>query len=128
MSCYNSTVPSSPPRDVMIESHNPASLVVSWKPPRRSNRNGEITGHVIQYTRVGSSDMMSVNVANRTTHTISGLVAHVNYSVIVAAMTVNGTGPFSDPPVVGRSGEDGKLNMWCRVTILCGMLRIKYKS
>ena len=94
----------------MVESHNPALLVVSWQPPRRRNRNGKINGHVIQYTRVGSSDMMSVNVANGTTHTISGLAAYVNYSVIVAAMTVNGTGPFSNPPVVGRSGEDGKLN------------------
>ena len=110
MSCYNSTVPSSPPRDIMVESHNPASLNVSWRPPVRRDRNGPITGYVIQYTRVGSSDMMSVNVTSGTTRIISELVAYVNYSVIVATMTVNGTGPFSDPPVVGRSGEDGELN------------------
>ena len=111
MSCYNSTVPSSPPRDVTVESYNPSSLMVSWQPPLARHHNGPITGHVIQYTRVGSSDMMSVNVTSGTTHTISGLVAYVNYSVIVAAMTVNGTGPFSDPPVVGRSGEDGELKL-----------------
>ena len=114
MSCYNSTVPSSPPRDVMVESHNPASLMVSWIPPVLRDRNGDITRYVISYTRVGSSDMMSVNVTGKssgtTVITISGLVAYVNYSVIVAAMTVNGTGPFSDLPVVGRSGEDGELN------------------
>ena len=110
MSCYNSTVPSSPPQDVMVESHNPVSLNVSWRPPTVKNHNGPIIGYMINYTRVGSSDMMSVNVTNGTRHTISGLVAYVNYSVIVAAMTVNGTGPFSDPPVVGRSGEDGELN------------------
>ena len=110
MSCHNSTVPSSPPRDVMVESHNPASLNVSWRLPDNKDHNGRITGHVIQYTRVGSSDMMSINVTSGTTHIISGLVAYVNYSVIMAAMTVNGTGPFSDPPVVGRSGEDGELN------------------
>ena len=109
MSCYNSTVPSSPPQDFMVESYNPASLMVSWQPPLEIDRNGPIIGYVIQYTRVGSSDMMSVNVTNGTTHTISGLVAYVNYSVIVAAMTVNGTGPFSNPPVVGRSGENGEL-------------------
>ena len=93
-----------------MESHNPASLNVSWRLPRNRQRNGLITGHIIQYTRVGSSDIMKVNVTNGTTHTISGLVAYVNYSVIVAAMTVNGTGPFSNPPMVGRSGEDGELN------------------
>ena len=71
------------------------------------NHNGPITGHMINYTRVGSSDMISMNVNSGTTHTISGLVAFIDYSVIVAAQNVNGTGPFSDPPVVRRSGEDG---------------------
>ena len=111
MSCYNSIAPSSPPQDVMVVSHNPASLNVSWRVPVNRDRNGPITGYMINYTRVGSSDMMSMKVTDKisrtTVITISGLAAYVNYSVIVAAMTVNGTGPFSDPPVVGRSGEDG---------------------
>ena len=109
MSCYNSTVPSSPPQNIMVTSINPASLMVSWQPLPMIDHNAPTVTYVIQYTRVGSSDMMSVNVTSGTTHTISGLVAYVNYSVIVAAMTVNGTGPFSDPPVVGRSGEDCEL-------------------
>ena len=106
MSCYNFTVPYSSPLNVLVTSVNPASLEVSWQPPLEINWNGPID-HVIQYTRVGTSDMMSVNVSSRTTHTISRLVAYVNYSVIVAAVNVNGTGPFSNP-VVGRSGEDGE--------------------
>ena len=109
MSCYNYIVPSSPPQDVMVESHNPASLMVSWQLPVRRDHNGPITGYKVGYTR---NDMMSMSVTEEamgTTHTIAGLVAYVNYSVIVAAMTVNGTGPFSDPPMVGRSGEDGEL-------------------
>ena len=110
MSCYNSTVPSSPPQNVTLTSINPASLMVSWQLPSTINYNGPITGHMINYTRVGSSDMISMNVNSGTTHTISGLVAFVDYSVTVAARTVNGTGPFSNPPVVGRSGEDSKSN------------------
>ena len=109
MSYYNSTVPSSPPQDVRVESYNPASLMVSWQPPLARQRNGPNT-YVIQYTSVETGDMMSVNVASGTTYTISGLVAYVNYSVIVAAMTVNGTGLFSDPPVIGRSRKHGKLD------------------
>ena len=111
MSCYNSTVPSSPPQNVMVTSVNPASLGLSWQPPPMINHNGPITGHMINYTRVGSSDMISMNVNSGTTHTISGLVAFVDYSVTVAVNTVNGTGPFSNPPVVGRSGENSELNM-----------------
>ena len=106
---YNSTVPSSPPQNVTVTSVNPASLRVSWQLPSTINYNGPITGHVIRYTRDGTSDMMNVN--SGTTHTISGLVPFVDYSVTVAARTVNGTGPFSNP-VVQRSGEDSELNIY----------------
>ena len=82
---------------------------MSWQSPLEINQNGPITGYVIQYTRVGTSDTMSENVNSGTTHTISGLVAYVDYSVIVAAVNFNGTGPFSNP-VVEMSGEDGESN------------------
>ena len=94
----------------MVKSRDPASLRVLLQPPLEINRNGPIIGYMIHYTRIGSSDMMGMNVTSGTRRTLSGLVAYVNYSVIVAAMTVNGPGPFSDPPAVGRSGEDSKLN------------------
>ena len=110
MSCNNSTVPSSPPQNVMVTSINPASLMVSWQPPPMIDHNGQITVYVIQYTRVGSSDMMSEIVTSGTSRTLSRLIAFVDYSIIVAAVNVNGTGPFSNPPVVGRSGEDSELN------------------
>ena len=82
-----------------------------WESPLEKNCNGLITGYVIQYTRVGShtsDDTMIVNILNRTTFTISGLYACVEYSVTVAAVNGNGTGPFSKP-VVAVSGEDGEL-------------------
>ena len=106
MSCYNSTVPSSPPQNVMVTSVDPASLRVSWELPSTINYNGPITGHVIRYTGGGTNDMMNVN--SGTTHTISGLVAFIDYSVTVAVRTVNGSGPFSNPPVVQRSGENSE--------------------
>ena len=109
MSCYNSTVPDSPPQMVTVTSVNPASLMVSWQPPPMIHHNGPIT-YVINYTRVGSSDMNSVNVNSGTMQSISGLIAFVEYSVTVAARTVNGTGPFSNPEVQG-SGEDSELNI-----------------
>ena len=118
MSCYNSIVPSSPPQNVMVTSVNPASLRVSWELPSTINYNGPITGHVIRYTGGGTSDMMNVN--SGTTYTISGLVAFVDYLVIVAARTVNGTGPFSNA-VVQKSGETSELNIYLVIqrTVLC---------
>ena len=108
---YNSTVPSSPPQNVMVKSVIPASLMVSWEPPPSIDHNGPITGYVIQYTRVGSSDMMDVNFNSEIRqYNILGLVAYVNYSVMVAARNSNGTGDYSDAMVV-RSGENGELSI-----------------
>ena len=110
MSCYNFTVPSSPPQIVMVTSVNPASLKVLWQAPTAVNQNGPLTGYVIQYTRSGI--IMNKTVASGFTHVIPGLLPFVNYSVKVAAMTINGTGPFS-ADIMQVSGEDGKLINAC---------------
>ena len=91
----------------MATNFDPASVMVSWKPPPLIHHNGIITGYMISYHRVGSSSMMSLNVnSGITQYVISGLVAYVNYSVTVAAMNVNGTGTFSEP-IIQISGQDG---------------------
>ena len=90
----------------MVTSVNPSSLYVSWQPPPEIHRNGIITGYVIEYTRSGGSSDM-VTVTSGTTHTISGLVPFVEYSVTVAAMTSSGTGPSSDLEVQS-SGQNSK--------------------
>ena len=92
----------------MVTSVNPSSLMVSWQPPPEIDHNGVITGYVLQYQKDGSNNMMSVNLPSRTTRTISGLDPFVQYSVTVAAINVNGTGPFSNPEVQ-TSGQDSKL-------------------
>ena len=106
---------------MMIRNTDPASLTVSWQPPLEINHNIPITGYVIQYKMNGTQDTVSntenVNVASGTIHTISRLVAITEYSVKVAAMNVNGTGPFSES-VLGISGEDSELNVHIILCIL----------
>ena len=98
----------------MLATVNPSSLNISWQPPLDKDHNGLITGYVIRYTRVGSMGAITTieTVTNNITYTVSGLVAHVDYSVMVAALNVNGSGPFSGP-VIGRSGDSCKwLTSW----------------
>ena len=109
MSYQHYTAPSSPPQEIEVKSHNPASLIVSWQPPLDEISNGPITGYVMQYTRIGSDDKMLLNISTYTTLTISGLYAYAKYSVTLAAVNANGTGPFSKP-VMAISGEDSEFN------------------
>jgi len=90
----------------MVASVNPSSLRMSWQLPPEIDHNGEITGYVIEYTRVGGSSD-TVTVPSGTMHTISGLVSFVVYSVRVAAINIIGTGPFSDP-AIELSGENSE--------------------
>ena len=109
--CYNSTVPSSPPQSIIVTSTDPASLRVSWQSPM-DNYNVPITGYVIRYRKNAAQDTIEVikNISG-TTHTISGLVACTKYSVMIAAINGDRTGPFSEP-VVEISGEDSELNLY----------------
>ena len=94
----------------MVISKDPAMLTVLWQPPLKNNCNGSIIGYVLKYARMEhQNNDMIVNVSSETKFTISGLYAHVEYKVTVAAMNDNGTGPFSKP-VVATSGEDSELN------------------
>ena len=91
---------------------DPAMLSVTYTPPEPIFRNGDVTGYEIRYTRVGSdiSEMRTIGGGSANgdrTSAIPGLVAFTSYSVQVAAVNVNGTGPPSDP-VVGFSGEDSE--------------------
>ena len=112
ITCY-STVPSSPPHSIVITSTNPASLKVSWQPPLETLCTVPITGYMIEYFKDGPQDnikdVKNVNVASTTTYTISGLIPCAKYSVQVAAMNGNRTGPFSEPVV--EILEDSELNL-----------------
>ena len=89
----------------MAVSVHPGALNVSWQPPVEINQNGPIT-YLIVYTN-NESNITSNDTTSETILAISALDVFSDYSIKVAAVTVNGTGPFSDP-VMEMSGHDGK--------------------
>ena len=61
---------------------------------------------------VGSNDTMIEAVTSRNMSILTGLFAFVNYSIEIAAVTVNGTGLYSNP-IIGESGHEGKCIYIC---------------
>ena len=98
---YNPTVPSSPPQNIRVIIELPGSLHVSWQPPPEIDQNGPLVGYVIRLAinatgdMVGSGGEINETITGRLTYILNGLSLLINYSVQVAAITVNGTGPFS---------------------------------
>ena len=65
-----------------------------------TERNGVITGYSVQYSIVGGMETTTVNVTDVTSTDISGLTELMIYEFSVAAINVNGIGPYSNERVV----------------------------
>ena len=78
---------------------NPVTILIQWGRVPCINRNSNITGYIVRYSRGGGSTV-SVSVSgtgqSERTYTATLLVPSTSYSIQVAAVTSTGvTGPFS---------------------------------
>ncbi|XP_055081667.1 netrin receptor DCC isoform X2 [Periophthalmus magnuspinnatus] len=96
-----SDVPSAPPLNVTLDVVLSRSIKVSWLPPPRSDQNGLISGFKVRLRKStrgprGERGDQEAVEAHNYWHLFSGLDKGTQYSFQVAAMTVNGSGPFSE--------------------------------
>ena len=81
----------------------PTEVSLRWREVPCFQQNGPITGYVVRYYTTCGPDR---NVhQNRSVVTagdiIDGLTPNTEYAFQVAAVNVNGTGPFSEPITLG---------------------------
>uniref|UniRef100_A0A5S6QF04 Netrin receptor DCC n=1 Tax=Trichuris muris TaxID=70415 RepID=A0A5S6QF04_TRIMR len=89
--------PTATPAVFSVSAVTSDKAVVRWSPPPPDGCNGEITSYKIRY-RLKDRGSRTYNVhvdSPKTEFTISDLEAGATYVVRVAAVTVNGTGPFT---------------------------------
>ena len=117
--CY--TVPTEVPRNVSVTVATSRSIMLTWERPSIEEENGLlIRYHVIvietqiHYTDDGAEIIGMQRYLNRTYNVSKGraqlidmLHPDYNYTVIIAAATEPGIGPFSDPITV-RTDMDGE--------------------
>ena len=99
--------PSSPPLRVVGEAVNAERIFLSWDLPEPAGRNGIVTGHSIRVLEVPTNQVSSYNLTNHTDFLINNLHPYYDYQCSVAAVTVVGAGPFSEPVTV-RTNESGE--------------------
>ena len=80
---------------------------IAWQPPTFEDQNGVIVYYqlIVSQSQFQIPDI-TVN-ANTTSHTLANLEEHVEYTVVVAAATRIGVGPFSSA-VNFTTLQDGK--------------------
>ena len=79
---------------------SPVSIIIQWGRVPCINRNSNITGYIVRYSRSDGSirNVSSVSGTGQSerTYTATPLVPSTSYSIQVAAVTSTGvTGPFS---------------------------------
>ena len=116
-------VPSLAPQSVLVNVASSQSIQLSWNPPVTGEQNGILLQyHVIVIetqilyldngtviSQMGMNFNRTYNVSEGRTQLIDMLHPSYNYTVRIAAATVVGIGPFSDPITV-MTLEDGELH------------------
>jgi receptor-type tyrosine-protein phosphatase Q len=95
------TVPTVPPQDVLVNPISSHNLSVTWRAPRRENRNGEIRHYNVTVLEVATGNQSWYITPDSSAHfTITVLHPYYSYHIYVAAITI-GLGPFT-PKVTVR--------------------------
>ena len=101
-------VPGSPPRDITIFNVGKRSVDVSWIPPPPQDHNGPLTFYEIKFSQSQFDSIPTVSVHSLELFiSYSDLEEYTNYTVVVAAATSTGLGPFSSA-VIFTTREAGK--------------------
>ena len=88
------------------------SLTLLWETVPCLNYSGPITRYRLNYTLSDSTFTVNKNLELQdTTHELTGLTPFTNYSVQfhVAAINVNGTGPYAYTEFTVMTLQDGEL-------------------
>lgn len=92
---YSST-PSEPPNNVTLEVTSSTSITIHWEPPPEEERNGQITGYKIRYRKIRETSQVKTTPATVRHFELNNLDRNSEYQIKIAAMTVNGSGPFTE--------------------------------
>ena len=97
----------------MMSSVTSSSITVQWGRVSCIDRNSEITGYTVRYGQTGSTTTVMESVSGTSDSdrmfTASGLIPRTNYTFAVAAVSSEGTGPFSTGVFVETTVFEGIL-------------------
>ena len=104
--------PGVPPQNVLGMSDSPTTILLQWEPPPRELSFGIIRQYMIRFIPLNTTTenpiVSEVIVsAEKVSQLLDNLVALTNYSIEIAATTID-TGPYSDPIYITTAQAEGK--------------------
>ena len=104
-------MPTAPPESFEGNAVDATSVSLTWKEIPSSKRNGVITGYKVQFWPIGDTKTWTnLDVAgNKLAVTIQDLQVNYLYEFIVAGLTKDGIGPYSNKIVIKLNAPKGKV-------------------
>ncbi len=101
------TAPTGYPQHITVANISITTMDVNWDPLHLHEQNGEIIRYEIYLWETGSNSNWTIVAINSRSAHISNLDAHTLYTVLIAAATNLGRGPYS-PALIVQTLEGGE--------------------
>ena len=97
--------PSAAPNSVSVYAMSSTAITVQWGPVPCIEQNGDITGYTVRVLESGEMERVE-DVGDVNEVTISDLTPFTTYSIQVAAVNSEGTGPYSDLIIIDTPNSE----------------------
>ena len=104
---FDTAAPSGTPTNFSVEEVLSRLVTLSWQHPLEEDRNGVITGFIMQLGRSNTNNITLFETGNITVSINEGLKPFTQYFCKVAALTMAGMGPYTEA-IYFTTLEDGK--------------------
>ncbi|GIY01936.1 hypothetical protein CDAR_81432 [Caerostris darwini] len=98
--------PSATPQNVTLEPASSSSIIIRWEPPLKEFQNGIITGYKIRVKKKNGNGETYTTDGSRRLYALVDLEKGAQYVVKIAALSVNGSGPFTEWKTVETYSND----------------------
>ncbi|XP_045536160.1 tyrosine-protein phosphatase Lar isoform X2 [Papilio machaon] len=104
-------VPKGPPTNVTYHFQTPDIISVTWEPPIRADRSGQIKKYDIQFYKKGDQSSLVEKTKETTKAVFTGLEEDAHYVFKVRAYTDQGPGPYSKDITAHTERDIGRAPM-----------------
>ncbi|XP_068983279.1 tyrosine-protein phosphatase Lar isoform X5 [Bombus flavifrons] len=103
--------PTGPPTNLSYFFQTPDTVCVTWDPPLRQHRNGQITGYDVQFNKKNDHSTTINRNTTKTRAVFTNLEENTEYVFHVRAHTSRGSGPYSEKITIITEKDIGRAPM-----------------
>ncbi|XP_060802396.1 tyrosine-protein phosphatase Lar isoform X2 [Amyelois transitella] len=103
--------PKGPPTNVSYHFQTPDIISITWEPPIRADRSGQIKKYDVQFFKKGDQSSVIEKKTEATKAVFTGLEEDAHYVFKVRAYTIQGVGPYSKEITAHTERDIGRAPM-----------------